>query len=225
MNRKKAISELAKKILTLKKSHPVRVGIDGVDASGKTILADELVAYFNESGREIIRASIDGFHNPGAVRFENGATPLSYFEDSFNYDSLKENLLISLGENGDLNYTTAVFDFKTDCKVNSESKTAYKDAILIFDGVFLHRNELHKFWDFSIFVDADFDVTVSRAQARDQYLFGSAEKAKKIYLERYVPGQKIYLERCNPKEKADVIVVNNNINFPELILNKHDGNS
>ena len=37
-------------------------------------------------------------------------------------------------------------------------------------------------------------------------------------MERYVPGQKIYLEKCNPKEKADVIIVNNNIDFPEFIF-------
>jgi hypothetical protein len=40
----------------------VRVAIDGVDGVGKTTLADELVAPLQLLGRDVIRASIDGFH-------------------------------------------------------------------------------------------------------------------------------------------------------------------
>ena len=95
------------------------------------------------------------------------------------------------------------------------------DAILLFDGVFLLRPELIQYWDFSIFVDVDFDVSVPRAAARD--LSQSWEKftpqsvlAK--YNQRYVPGQKIYLAQAGPKEKADVVIKNNEFENPELII-------
>ena len=42
MQRSDLIQGLAEIILRISKSHPVRVAIDGVDAAGKTTLADEL---------------------------------------------------------------------------------------------------------------------------------------------------------------------------------------
>lgn len=64
MSRTKVISELTDIISAIHLDHPVRVGIDGVDASGKTRLAEELVEPIQEKNRSVIRASIDGFHNP-----------------------------------------------------------------------------------------------------------------------------------------------------------------
>ena len=44
----------------------LRVGIDGVDGAGKTYFADELAAQI--TSLPVIRASVDFFHNPRAVR-------------------------------------------------------------------------------------------------------------------------------------------------------------
>jgi uridine kinase len=32
------------------------------------------------------------------------------------------------------------------------------DAILLFDGIFLHRPELRPYWDFSIFLAVNFNI-------------------------------------------------------------------
>ena len=64
--------------------HPARIGIDGVDGAGKTSLADELVRPLEARGRSVIRASVDHFHNPRAVRYAAGRqSPEGYFQDSF----------------------------------------------------------------------------------------------------------------------------------------------
>jgi len=47
----------------------VRTAIDGPDAAGKTTLADELAVALRERGRDVIRASIDGFHRPRRERY------------------------------------------------------------------------------------------------------------------------------------------------------------
>ena len=60
MKRTEIIEKLAREISRQKRPHPVRVAIDGVDAAGKTILADELVKPIETLGRKVIRASIDG---------------------------------------------------------------------------------------------------------------------------------------------------------------------
>ncbi|HKV57656.1 MAG TPA: hypothetical protein VJO32_05220 [Ktedonobacteraceae bacterium] len=62
MTREIVLSQLADAIVSLQRSHPLRVAIDGIDASGKTTLADQLMPVIEQRGRPVIRASIDGFH-------------------------------------------------------------------------------------------------------------------------------------------------------------------
>jgi uridine kinase len=214
--RSRILEELSARILALRREHPVRVAVDGVDASGKTVLADELAARISARGRPVIRASIDGFHHPDAVRHRRGDSPAGYFEDSFNYEALVRELLSPLGPGGSRWYRRAVFDYRTDRPVSSTEGKAQPDAVLLFDGVFLLRSALRPCWDFSIFVQADFPVTVARAEVRDQHLFGNAAAVRRRYEARYVPGQRLYLESERPQAHASVIIHNNDPANPSL---------
>lgn len=49
-----------------------KLAIDGVDGAGKTTLADELAIALEKKGEQVIRASIDGFHNPQKLRYAMG---------------------------------------------------------------------------------------------------------------------------------------------------------
>jgi uridine kinase len=102
-----------------------------------------------------------------------------------------------------------MFSFRADASILSSVHSAHAEAILLFDGVFLLRPELYDYWDFKIFVDVSFEIAVERASRRDQMLFGTAEAVKEQYWQRYVPGQHIYIQSCQPKERADVVVENN----------------
>jgi hypothetical protein len=55
-------------------AHPCRVAVDGVTASGKTTLADQLSTHVERLGRPVIRLSMDGFHHPQARRYKQGRT-------------------------------------------------------------------------------------------------------------------------------------------------------
>ncbi len=91
--RQQIIRNIATRIAGVSRPHPVLVAIDGVDAAGKTTLADELAPVIRGLGREVVRASIDGFHNPGTVRRKRGPiSPEGCFHDSFNYPALIEAL-------------------------------------------------------------------------------------------------------------------------------------
>jgi uridine kinase len=47
----------------------------------------------------VIRASVDGFHNARALRYERGRhSPEGYFENSYNYAALNQYLLDPLTE-------------------------------------------------------------------------------------------------------------------------------
>lgn len=225
LKRNELLEFLIEEISKINKPHPIRIAIDGVDASGKTTLANQLTQFLMHKGVSVIRASIDGFHNPKEVRYRFGSgSPEGYYKNSFNYKLLKEYLLIPLGENGSLKYKTAIYDSKTESEVPQNYKEALNDALLIFDGVFLLRPEIREYWDYSIYVHADFSVVLKRASVRDQYLFGSKEKVEERYRKKYIPGQKLYLKEAEPILFADVVIDNNDYNRPEIVfLDKKKG--
>jgi uridine kinase len=219
MERSDLLVELTRRIAAVERPHPVRVAVDGVDAAGKTTLADELAESLRRASRPAIRASIDGFHNPREVRRRRGAdSPEGYYRDSFDYHALKLLLLVPLGPGGNRIYRTSAFYFRTDSPAPASPWEAAADSILLFDGVFLLRPELIDLWDYKIFVQADFDVILRRARLRDGGLFGTPEQVEARYRARYIPGQKIYLEQCRPQSSADAVVVNNDPLHPELII-------
>jgi uridine kinase len=74
MQRSSLLEVLAVRIVSLNPPHPVRVAVDGADGVGKTTLAGELVNRIAEH-RPVIRASVDGFHNPRSVRYRLGRSP------------------------------------------------------------------------------------------------------------------------------------------------------
>ena len=209
MERWKLVEELARAIAAIELDHPVRVAVDGVGVAGKTVLADELAGPVSDLGRSVIRGSVDGFHNPRKVRHRRGAeSPEGYYRDSFDYEAMRSALLDPLGPGGSLRYRTALFDFRTDSAVESPVLVADPSSVVIVDGIFLLKAELRRHWDFSIFVHASFETTLARAETRDVALFGSPEAVRERYLARYIPGERMYLELDRPRDRADVVVVN-----------------
>lgn len=218
MERQKLLEKLASRISSLHLPHSVRVAIDGIDAAGKTTLADELAGFIGALGRPVIRASIDGFHNFAAIRRRRGSlSPEGYFYDSFNYEALLEVLLRPLGPGGSLVFRRAIFDFRSDKAIAAPLERAEPASILLFDGVFLLRPELREQFDFSVFLRADFRTTVARAEQRDLQLFGSVEEVRRRYQERYVPGQRLYLASVDPERRASLVLDNNDPLNPMVV--------
>jgi len=215
MQRAEAIQVVKDSIVAAMGLRPFRVGIDGVDCAGKTALAHELAAALRADGRTVIRASIDDFHQPRAVRYRQGrGSPLGYYEDSFDLAAVGANLLVPLGPGGDRWYRTAVFDHHTDQPLDTTWQHAPELCVLLLDGIFLHRPELLPHLDFTVFVAGNFTVTIARAFARDRPLFQSVEEVKQMYEARYIPGQQLYFAACRPLEKANVIFHNNDLQNP-----------
>ena len=213
MKRSELLEQLAGGICQIERPYPVRVAIDGPDAAGKTTLADELVAPLQTRGRVVIRASIDGFHNPAKLRYARGRDSApGYYYDSFNYDSVIESLLAPLGQGGSRRYRTATYDYRIDSPVDMPLQMAPPKAILLFDGVFLLRPELNDYWDLSIVVDVSFETVLARAEKRDAVELGGAGQVRRLYEERYIPGQRLYFEECRPRDRASIVIDNNDPN-------------
>jgi uridine kinase len=219
MTRGEMLHQLAALVAARTLSHPLRVAIDGIDAAGKTTLADELAPLLEAQGRPVIRASLDGFHRPRSARYRRGAeSPEGYYEDSFDYAALCAALLDPLDLHGNGRYRRAVFDFRTDTPLTVPEEQAPAHAVLLFDGVFLLRPELINRWDYRLFVSVTMEKALERALQRDLPLFGSVEAIRARYQQRYFPAQRLYYQVARPEKQADVIVDNNDPAHPTALL-------
>lgn len=187
------------------------MAVDGVDGAGKTCFGDELGSALEAAGRPVIRSSVDGFHRPRADRWTRGRTsPEGYYRDSYDYDQLRSVLVEPLGPGGSRSYRTQVFDWRTDSTVAQAAETAPESAVLVLDGIFLHRPELRACWDFSVFLRVDFATSFARMAVRD----GSPPDPRDAANRRYVKGQQLYLAEATPERHATVVIDNDDLAHP-----------
>ncbi len=200
------LDQVAAAVLALPGNGVVRVAIDGVDGAGKTMFADELADRLASSGRPLIRASVDGFHHPRAIRYRRGRTsPEGFYRDSYDYARLKRVLLDPLAPGGDRRFRRAVFAVAADAPVEAAEERASPGSILLFDGIFLHRPELRGCWDFSIFLRVEWD--------RNHRLRRQPEE----HPERYRKGQQVYFRECTPWECASIVIDNDDLAAPFIV--------
>lgn len=219
------VGRLAEAMRPVTTAHPLRVAIDGPPAAGKTTLADELAVVLHAQGRNVIRATIEGFLFPRAQRYRRGKYSAEgcYF-DSHDHHALCRVLLDPLGPGGDRRFQPAVYDRDTDTPLSPPVTTAPADAILLFDGVFLLRPEIIDRWDLRIFVSVPFEQTVDRARNRGTALAGSTADAAEVersWRSRYIPSQQLYFATARPTDHADIIVYNDELQRPAWEVRPH----
>ena len=163
----------------------------------------------------MIRASVDGFHNPREVRYRLGrSSPEGFFRDSYDYGTLVSLLLEPLGPGGSGRYVGRVYDIDGEVPVAPLVEQASRDSILVLDGIFLHRDELAAFWDYSIWLEVPFDVSIPRGAQRGAG-YGDPDPSAPSS-RRYVNGQRLYLTECSPQSRATVVIDNEDLDQPVL---------
>ena len=170
----------------------VLVAIDGVDGAGKTTFADLLAPLV---GRPVVRASADDFHNPRALRYRLGRDSAEgFFRDAFDVPALVHRLLDPFERREP--FRRQIFNHRANAPVVSLDENAPADAVLLLDGIFLHREELRGRWDLSILLNVWPAVAAERFSKRDGRPPAS----------RYVRGQEIYFMRCDPGAHASLVL-------------------
>jgi uridine kinase len=175
------------------------VAVDGVDGAGKSTFADALAEVLPYP---VVRASVDGFHRPRALRYARGRdSPEGFFLDSYDYPALRSALLDPFRRPSPVR--TAVFDHRSDSPVHEPPVRPVPGTVLVLDGLFLHRPELLDCWDLSVFLSVPFEVTFARMAVRD----GCPPDPSDPSNLRYVAGQRLYLASA-PADHASVLIDN-----------------
>ncbi len=211
--RSRLLHRIAADIAALPSDRVRLTAVDGVDGAGKTHFADELAAALARAGTLVIRASVDGFHHPPAVRHRRGrASPEGFYRDSYDYGRLTRLLLDPL-RNGAGEYVRRVYDVHAERPIPVVVKQAPRAAVLVFDGIFAHRDELAGYWDYSVYLHVPFEVSIPRGAQRG---YGDPDPGAPSNA-RYVDGQWLYLAECDPISRATVVIDNTVLDRPAVL--------
>jgi uridine kinase len=221
--RDEVLDEVVRSVLVLAGPRVI-VGIDGRSGSGKSTFADEVTARLERAGRTVLRSTTDSFHRPRAERMRLGPTSAQgYYVDSHQLDTIATELLAPFAS-GAAQVRVAAFDEPSDSAVDVTSHVP-SDAVLVFDGLFVHRPELAGFWDLSVLLVAD----VRREREWLEYLESdlpstpierTAELDRRLTRARwprYRDGWRLYVDTDRPDQVATMIVDNDDIEHPRVI--------
>jgi phosphoglycolate phosphatase len=196
----------------IKRDWPVVVGINGIDASGKTSFAVNLAKYLRSRGHKTECVHLDDFHNPRDIRYQLEDEIESYLKYAFNLKGLEEEPLAPIKEGGKINKELALLDLKTDTFASHKEYRIDRETIVIVEGVLLYREPVDKYFDYRVFLDISFEELLRRVAERDVPLYG--KEFLERYHRKYIPIQKRYLESCRPVERCDLIIDNNDFTRP-----------
>ena len=191
------------------------IGINGVDASGKTTLTNNLSVFLNHIGIKNTIIHIDDFHNKAIVRQQGNNEIEAYYQNAFNYDQLIEEILRPIQNGIVVDKEVMCLNLDTDKYENAIHYSIDKETVVLIEGVLLFRPPLSQFLEGKVYVNISFDEVLRRARVRDVPKYG--EEFMKKYFEKYIPIQKKYLAEYNPIEKSDFIIDNNDFKNPRLM--------
>lgn len=212
------IRQVAARIDSLGESR-LLVCVDGLTASGKTSFGHELASALRDLGRPTLRASLDDFKNPWSEARAKGYDRISgegYYRNAFDFESTRTLLLEPMARSGSGVIALCSVDPLTQRNHRTETVRAPANAVLIVDGVFAMRAEYNAYWDFRIWLDVDFELSVERGVARDSDMEGRVE-AENLHRNRYGAAERIYMAEVDPKKIADLVVDNRDFSSPRVV--------
>ena len=187
-----ALDRAAEAIAALPRDRRTLVAVDGLDGAGKTTFADRLAPRLD---CPVVRVREDDFLNPAAIRYARGReSPEGFFLDSYDLAALREQLLDPFAAGGP--FRRCWHDAIADRPVLGADEPAPPGALLLLDGLFLHRDELRGRWDLSILLDVPPDVAAARMLERD----GKPNRP------RYILGLRRYFAECDPASRASLVL-------------------
>lgn len=156
----------------------------------------------------------DDFLNLREARHRRGCdSPEGFWLDTYDYETLFRYVLLPLSRGGSGSYRSVATDHRQDVRLNPPIIQAAENAVVIVEGMFLHRDELTGFWDYSCFLDVPFAETARRMSLRD----GTHPDPEHQSMRRYVGGQRLYLEAAQPWQRATRVVDNTNPEMPRIL--------
>jgi uridine kinase len=193
------------------------VVVDGRTAAGKTTLGHELAILLADGDRVVLRASLDDFKRPWAeAHLYDRTSGEGYYRNAFDLKAIRRLLLEPADSDGSGLVSLCSIDPITQLDHSDTRVAMPHDGVLIVDGVFALRPELHRHWDLSVWVDIDSELSVRRGADRDSQREGT-DAAETLHRDRYGTAEAIYVAEVDPVTVANVVIDNTDFDHPRIV--------
>jgi uridine kinase len=163
------------------------IGIDGRCASGKTTLAQEIVARFNA---QIIH--MDDFFLPFEMRTDKR---LSETGGNVHYERFNAEVVSGLEKGGK-------FAYRAFCCKNGtygETKSVSADKPIVIEGSYAFHPEIKINYDLKIFLTSDYETRLERIRRRN------GDEMLEIFKSKWIPLEEKYFSGFSIEEKCDIV--------------------
>jgi uridine kinase len=170
------------------------VAIDGAGGSGKSFLADALLAELTSHNVLAEVVHFDDFYLPSALRSAANVKPIGA---NFDWRRLRDQVIQPLRVGGVARYFP--YDWATD-QLAATPRQVPPGTIVLIEGVYSSRRELAPLYDWRIWVECPRALRLARGVARD------GEAARGIWENDWMPSEDLYIHEHRPQEYADLTV-------------------
>jgi uridine kinase len=219
-DRARVLDRLAETIAGLG-DHRLRIGIDGLTASGKTSLGHELAQALARRGRPVFRASLDDFKRPWNERhLYDRVSAEGYYRNAFDHDAACKLLFDPSAPTAGGIVSLCSVDPITQIDHSAVRTAMPPNGVLLVDGVFAFRPEINAYWDLRVWVEIDAELSVRRGVARDTEMLDDAHEAEALHRGRYLAAELLYIDEVDPRSFVEVILDNTDFDSPRLVRSK-----
>lgn len=197
-------------------SSPARrlIAIDGVDGSGKSMLADRLVGALIEAGTPAVLLRVDDFRRP--IIWGSGARTEAdvYYDDYYDLELLDRGARAFLG--GDLSFEIPVFDSRTERHQGRRAIAFGESALAVVEGVFAQRVAAVRQVAAIVYIETSRDEARRRILARDTARGRTVADVTHRIGARYFPAQDRYLREHDPLAYVNALIEHERVGAPQL---------
>ncbi|MFC5929023.1 hypothetical protein D6T64_15330 [Cryobacterium melibiosiphilum] len=142
------------------------IAVDGTDASGRVAFAGNLAEVLTENDRHVFRASMRYFQKAGNEQDSSEPDPqLRLYRSGFDDSALRRVLVEPFRMGGSTGFVLKQRDPTSGEWIQPNWHTAPHDAVLILDGEFVNRPDVHNLWSYSVLLE-----TAAETPAHAAYL-------------------------------------------------------
>ncbi len=179
------------------------ITIDGVDGSGKSTFAAQLVAGLEQAGWPVAPFSVDDFRRPVDWARSDRREVDTYYDDYYALDELER--CLQAFRAGAPSVTIPVFDSRTETVAGARTIELGGARVAVVEGVFALRVP-------TAAAGLVIYVELAAVEARRRLIERDLARGRpRAVIEhrldaRYVPAQERYLAACDPAARADVVL-------------------
>jgi uridine kinase len=193
---------------------PWLLAVDGIDGSGKSVLAEAVVTALQNAGTRAALLRVDDYRRPVNWKAEGRAEADVYYADYYDLAQLDEGVRAFL--DGAPGISIPVFDSSRE-RLDGQRWIAFDGArALVVEGVFAQRARTVRERGQSVYLRTSFDEARRRILARDTARGRTVADVSHRIDARYFPAQERYLREHDPVARAAVLVEHERLAAPVL---------